>query len=477
VIATDLGNLSSSTFLTITVEDENDNAPQFQHGPLLVELPETAKPGSKVVQVGAVDADAKGINSKVEYVITSGARNDIRIDRLTGEIFVVGYLSPETFYLINVTAVDGKGLASSTYVNISVTDVNDHRPEFVKSEYTFNIREGDYREQRWKLGVLHAVDEDTGKNGLVDYTIMMAFDEGFPFVVDVHTGEVFSKGVIDRETLSSYTFSVMALDYGEPPLNSTVNITIEVEDVNDERPKFLTDPYLAEVSENKDPGLKVTKITAVDADSGENGLVFYQLGGGHQNQFYIDSKDGTVWTLSKLDYEKQKFYNMTVIAYDHGTPSQNSSVKLWITVIDTNDIVPEFQKSVYTLEVAESTKVGESLLLSNDHSNPPNSDKTELNIIVGAGTGVRLFSSRLYEVTVEENQVAPLPVLDLNTTDEIAYKPVRYGISEQDVDGMFDIEKETGLLILTRTLDREETSQYLLKIRAEDLLRNRYTRS
>ncbi|XP_076360623.1 cadherin-89D-like [Tachypleus tridentatus] len=112
-----------------------------------------------------------------------------------------------------------------------------------------------------------------------------------------------------------------------------------------------------------------------------------------------------------------------------------------------------------------------------DYSNPPNSDKTQLNIIVGAGTGVRLFTSRLYEVTVKENQVAPLPVIDLNTTDEIAHKPVQYDISEQDVDGMFDIEKETGLLILTKTLDREEKSQYILKIRADDQLRSRYKRS
>ncbi|XP_013776929.1 protocadherin Fat 4-like, partial [Limulus polyphemus] len=256
VIATDLGNLSSSTFLTIRVEDENDNAPRFQHGPLFVKLPETAKPGSKVVEVTAVDADATGINSKIEYVITAGGSNDIRIDRITGEIYVVGYLSPETFYFLNITAVDGKGLGSSTFVNITVTDVNDHRPTFVKPDYMFKIQEGDFREQRWKVGVLHAVDQDTGKNGLVDYNLMMAFNEDFPFVVDVHTGELFVKGVIDRETQPSFIFAVMALDYGEPPLNSTVNVTIEVQDINDEQPKFLTDPYLAEVPENQDPGLK-----------------------------------------------------------------------------------------------------------------------------------------------------------------------------------------------------------------------------
>ncbi|XP_013781091.1 cadherin-89D-like, partial [Limulus polyphemus] len=270
----------------------------------------------------------------------------------------------------------------------------------------------------------------------------------------------------------------------------------------------------------------VTKISAIDADLGENGLVFYQLGEGHKNRFYIDSKDGTVWTLSKLDYEQQRFYNMTVIAYDHGTPTQSATVKLWVTVTDTNDVVPEFQKSVYTLEVAESTKAGEVvfkldagsgnfqykllndqdvdtfsideetgevfvskpldsihrshyrlLVSAKDNSDPPKVDKTELNIIVGAGTGVRLFPSRLYEVTVQENKVAPLPVLDLNTTDEIAQKPVQYSIVEQDINGLFTIEAQTGLLVLTATLDREQRSKFFLKIRAEDFALKRYGRS
>lgn len=81
-----MGNLSSSTYLTISVADENDNAPVFQHGPLRVMLPETARPGSKIAEVNALDADAKGPNSKVEYIITAGDKGDVRIDRATGKL-------------------------------------------------------------------------------------------------------------------------------------------------------------------------------------------------------------------------------------------------------------------------------------------------------------------------------------------------------------------------------------------------------
>ncbi|GFY64501.1 cadherin-89D [Trichonephila inaurata madagascariensis] len=269
----------------------------------------------------------------------------------------------------------------------------------------------------------------------------------------------------------------------------------------------------------------VTQITAYDSDSGNNGLVFYKLGVGHNNKFYIDSKDGTVWTLSTLDYEKQAFYNMTVIAYDQGTPSLSSTAKLWVTVADTNDAVPEFSKAVYTLEVAESRQPGDTVfkldagkgdfkyaLLNTDEidafdvdtstgdirlvkaldsvqqshyrllveasvdTDPPKSDTAEVNIIVGTGHGVRLFPSRLYEVTVFENRLAPLVVLDLNATDEIAHKPVLYSIVGHDYNGLFVMEADTGRLTVTASLDREKRDRYSLKVRAENVGRHRFGR-
>lgn len=103
VSAIDRGNLSSTTSLTIDVEDENDNAPVFDHGPLFVLLPEIAKPGSKVVQVKATDLDEKGANSKVSYFITAGGKGELRMDKQTGEIFVVSALKPGTVYFLNVS--------------------------------------------------------------------------------------------------------------------------------------------------------------------------------------------------------------------------------------------------------------------------------------------------------------------------------------------------------------------------------------
>ena len=73
----------------------------------------------------------------------------------------------------------------------------------------------------------------------------------------------------------------------------------------------------------------------------------------------LSISDGTVWTLSTLDFEEKNFYNITVIAYDKGTPSLSSTAKLWVTVADTPDSVPDFSKAVYTVEVAENAKPGD----------------------------------------------------------------------------------------------------------------------
>ncbi|UYV72305.1 hypothetical protein LAZ67_9002567 [Cordylochernes scorpioides] len=547
VTAQDAGNLSSTTYLTVTVEDENDNAPVFQHGPLHVLLPETARPGNKIAELLALDADADGPNSQVEYRVVGGTGRDLRVDPVSGELYVASALRPGDVHLLNVSAVDGRGLASFLAVNVTIVDVNDHKPEFVRPEYRFTVPEGDYSDRRTKIGVLHAVDEDTGNNGRVEYTITQTQAEGFPFVVDVYTGELFVQGPLDREDRPVYHFVVMALDNGEIPLNSTVNITVELEDVNDERPRFFTDPYLAQVQENLDPGQKVTQIAAYDGDSGINGQVYYKLAEGHDNRFYIDSKDGTVWTLSTLDYEKTPFFNITVVAYDGGTPRLSSAAKLWVTVVDTEDAVPEFPKSVYTLEVAESRQPGETVytldagkgdftysLLNPEevdafdiepstgnirliqaldsvqrsyyrllvqatvqNMDPPKSDSAEVllltlsfvdpdpgvvarqvNIIVGTGQGVRLFPSRVYEVTVFENQLSPRVIVDLNSTEELARRPVHYTIvGGHDYRGLFSLDPDSGRLAVTASLDREDKDKYMLKIRADTTRHRRHVPS
>ena len=107
------------------------------------------------------------------------------------------------------------------------------------------------------------------------------------------------------------------------------------------------------------------------------------------------------------------------------------------------------------------------LVKAEDESEPPKSDTAEVNIIVGTGQGVRLFPQRFYEVTVSENQLAPLLLIDLNSTDEISHRTPHYSIVGNDYKALFKIEQETGRLMVMRSLDREKRDMYSLKIKGE----------
>lgn len=115
--------------------------------------------------------------------------------------------------------------------------MNDHKPIFDQYTYHWEVAEGNYTQDKIKLGVLRARDEDYGKNGLVDYTLANSAPVEFPFSIDVHTGELFASGFIDREHKDLYKFQIIAIDNGEPPLNSTADVLVRIKDVNDNKPR------------------------------------------------------------------------------------------------------------------------------------------------------------------------------------------------------------------------------------------------
>jgi len=116
------------------------------------------------------------------------------------------------------------------------------------------------------------------------------------------------------------------------------------------------------------------------------------------------------------------------------------------------------------------------LVKSEDDGEPTKSDTAEVNIIVGTGQGVRLFPQRLYEVSVKENQLSPILLIDLNSTEEIARKSAFYRIVGSDYRGTFKIESENGRLMLMKSLDREKKDTYHLKIKAENVIHRRVGR-
>ena len=117
---------------------------------------------------------------------------------------------------------------------------------------------------------------------------------------------------------------------------------ITVLDVNDNPPVFKEDPFISEILENLSPR-KILTVSAVDKDSGPNGQLDYEIiNGNKEHSFSINHATGEIRSIRPLDREKISQYVLIVKSSDRGSPSQSTSVKVIINILDENDNAPRF---------------------------------------------------------------------------------------------------------------------------------------
>ncbi|KAJ7419436.1 Protocadherin Fat 3 [Willisornis vidua] len=105
------------------------------------------------------------------------------------------------------------------------------------------------------------------------------------------TGVIYTADILDRETTKSYWLTVYATDHGVVPLYTTIEVYIEVEDVNDNAPLTSEPIYYPYVKENSGKDVSVIQIQAQDPDSSTNEKLTYRITSGNpQNFFVIDTK-------------------------------------------------------------------------------------------------------------------------------------------------------------------------------------------
>ncbi|XP_068218882.1 cadherin-89D [Palaemon carinicauda] len=438
----------------------------------LVRIPESLPVGSQVTKVTATDADDRvfgdiyyGIQAQKSFEFSDGKgssppilqnANKFSIESKTGVVVVTGILETDHFYILNISATDGGGLSSYASVAIAVFDVNDNTPRFERPVYNFQVAEGEYLVG--EVGKVTALDQDLGDNGKVRYHITFfnnsREDHLFPFRVVETSGTILATGAVDREMRDKYEFSVVATDMGEPKLSSSVLVHIDVTDVNDHAPVFygyqetLSFPddtassaahqnnnyipvYLANVSESVQSNTLITQVFANDSDSSAlgNGIILYGLEGS-VDKFTIDSKNGSIYTVGTLDYERWPVHNLTVLAQDLGNPPLTSTALLSITVVDVEE---------------------------------------ELT--------TRLFEREEYRVVVEENNNTPLRLLDLNVSDAYSNHKLQYHLLNPELSGIVAVDAITGQVYLTASLDREARDSYRFKVKAVQPDKGRFMES
>lgn len=298
-----------------------------------------------------------GPNAQLFYQIASGDPQSHFTITKDGVLKTKKALDREahSFYNLVVTVNDlapppMARFTSTAQVSVILLDVNDCPPTFTSQKMTY-IQENTPVDT--VVFTAKASDADSGPNSYVEYSLRGPF--GNKFSIGTVDGDVRLVGELDREELSNYTLTVVATDKGEPPLSSTMDVTMTVLDVNDNTPSFSQNIYDIEIEENTLTGTDVTQVFASDADEGTNGQIRFSIARGNANSgFRIDSVTGVISVARQLDRETLSSYSLVVQAADRGSSPRVDQATVNIVLLDVNDCWPVFELSPYTVTVEEN---------------------------------------------------------------------------------------------------------------------------
>ncbi|XP_071267199.1 protocadherin gamma-A11-like isoform X26 [Salvelinus alpinus] len=345
--------LSGTMQILITVLDANDNAPVCSQAEYKASVSENVSKGTVLTTISATDAD-QGSNGRITYSIPkSGASHLFEIDNVYGVVKLNGHIDYEKrkHYEIDVQATDQGGHSDACKLIIEVIDTNDNKPSINIMSKTSAISED--AQPGTVVTMMNIQDPDSGDNGRVQCSI----DENIPFSIKSTSNNFFTvvtDSDLDRERASEYNISVTCSDEGVPSLSSSVTLTLQISDVNDNAPVFERSSYEAYIIENNTPGLFIFTVKARDADWNQNARVSYILEDSSVNGVPVSSyvsvsaDSGVVHSVRSFDYEQIKDFQFRVKAQDGGSPPLSSNVTVKIMIQDQNDNAPQVLYPVQT---------------------------------------------------------------------------------------------------------------------------------
>uniref|UniRef100_A0A8D1C6X1 Protocadherin Fat 1 n=1 Tax=Sus scrofa TaxID=9823 RepID=A0A8D1C6X1_PIG len=408
VKATDGGGRFCQANIVLTLEDVNDNAPEFSADPYTITVFENTEPGTLLTRVQATDADA-GLNRKISYSLIDSADGQFSINEVSGIIQLEKPLDRElqAVYTLSLKAVDHglpRRLTATGTVVVSVLDINDNPPVFEYREYGATVSE-DVLIGTEVLQV-YAASRDIEANAEITYSIISGNEHG-KFSIDSKTGAIFIIENLDYESSHEYYLTVEATDGGTPSLSDVATVNINVTDINDNTPVFSQDTYTAVISEDAVLEQSVITVMADDADGPSNSHIHYSIIDGNQGSpFTIDPARGEVKVTRLLDREA---------VADNGKPPLSSLTYIDIRVIEESVYPP----AILPLEVF-ITAVGEEY--------------------AGGVIG------------------------KIHATDQDVYDTLTYSLGPQ-MDTLFSVSSTGGKLIAHKKLD---IGQYLLNVSVTD---------
>lgn len=348
---------TATALVNIVVLDTNDHAPRFSEI-FFIEVPEDALVGFPVIRITAIDEDI-GVNAIISYSIQDQIKQmPFSIDKNSGTIFVVGPLDREhqDHYIVRVNANDS-AWSISTDVTIIITDINDNIPLFFQSNYFVTIPET--KDMDMFLLKVTAIDRDLGQNAQILYFIEPPSEK---FFVNISTGDIFIKQQIflNEHESQSFNFTVVAVDCGNVPLNSSVTVTVMFVQYNYFPPSFL--PFIPNLSIpfTLPIGTEIIQLTAIDPEfPKKNNSVEYIITGGNGSDFFeVEHFTGKVQISRTFRQSFSTFLNLVVTARDSGFPPLSSQIDINLEVTQENLFTPRFSENHIAFSVPENLPLG-----------------------------------------------------------------------------------------------------------------------
>uniref|UniRef100_A0A674NUT0 Protocadherin 1 gamma 32 n=1 Tax=Takifugu rubripes TaxID=31033 RepID=A0A674NUT0_TAKRU len=352
--------LSSYTKVIIDVTDVNDNIPIIYVKSITSPIPENVSPGSEVGIINVQDADSENnqvvrcsIQQNVPFKLVPSIKNYY-------SLVTTGQLDRELVsdYNITISATDegSPPLSSSKTLHLSVADINDNPPVFEEESYSAYVSENNRAGST--LCSVSAGDPDWRQNGTVIYSLLAAEVNGAPVSsyvsVNGDTGLIHAVRSFDYEQLRSFKVHVMARDNGSPPLSSNVTVSVFISDVNDNSPQILYpapkgNSFMTElVPKAAHGGSLVSKVIAVDADSGQNAWLSYHIvKSSDPGLFSIGVHSGEIRTQRDISESDSMKQNLIVAVKDNGQPSLSATCSMYLLISDNLAEVPELKDISY----------------------------------------------------------------------------------------------------------------------------------
>ena len=349
----------ADTIVEVNVININDEAPLFSQRMFSVEITEGSTTLSSPVVLSCNDGDS-GLFGQLQYSVDN--ENFVRAS--DGNLQILNPLDSETInvnvLILTATCLDG-GIPpknDSITIVITILPVNEYPPEFITTMASIIIEE--------HIGIARTVytatatDRDSQRHP-IRYSIVSGNEENF-FSIDSERGTVTVNSEIDYELISNNVIVLRIQANDDDPntlssSNSSLMLTITVEDINDNAPNFTESIYITDLEFPIPQDTPLLTVSCMDADSGSNGAVTYSITPPHQS-FQI-TEQGTI-TSTGIDSRSPITYSLMVQCRDQGMPMMTGNSRVFIFGTITG-VGPTFNESAYRFNLPENSRIGDEV--------------------------------------------------------------------------------------------------------------------